>query len=101
MTSSMGKEPNKKGDRQFYSHSEEGFIKGSCKKGIQQILMYQSKTENSTTKPEPGRERVTIVRLKFCGFYAALSPKSILKSDSYAKIVGVFGFFLVFLLHSQ
>lgn len=38
-------------------HSEKSFIKGPCEEGIQQILVYECKTKNPTTEPEPVKEK--------------------------------------------
>lgn len=38
---------------EHYIHAQESFIERSSEEGIQQVLVYQSQTQNTTTEPEP------------------------------------------------
>lgn len=43
----------------IYVHSQEAFVKGSGEEGIQQVLVDQSQTQNTTAEPEPKTHRST------------------------------------------
>lgn len=37
----------------MYIHAQESFIERSSEESIQQVLVYQSQTQDTTTEPEP------------------------------------------------